>query len=371
VKHVPGNRWDEPLVDVFWHEDVLRHDTGAGVFEAPPSDLLEFQIEHPEGTTRIHNMRSALLRGPNARRFAWRKGRHATEAELCLFHDRAYVDMLKAGAPQSRRLTATTVLSPHSFEALLAGAGSSLEALAAVLSGSGRPAFALVRPPGHHAARATADGYCFTNNVAIVAEAALAAGLKRVAIVDWDVHHGNGTQEGFYDRGDVLTVSLHMDHGAWGPTHPQTGATDERGRGAGLGFNLNLPLPMGSGDAAYLLAFDEIAAPRLRQFAPDLVIVANGLDAGQFDPNGRNLVTTGGFHALASRARRLARELSGDRLVAVLEGGYNPAHAPFCLLATLEGFAGIPSSLRDPLSYLPAFEERARTDVERIKTALV
>jgi acetoin utilization deacetylase AcuC-like enzyme len=358
------------MVDVVWHPDVLLHDAGVGVFEAPPSDLLEVQVEHPEGGIRIRNMRSVLLRGPVAPRLAWREGRHATEAELCLFHDPSYVEDLKVAARTSRRFTSTTLMSPGSFAALLASAGTSLAALECVLGGSGRPAFALVRPPGHHAARGVADGYCFVNNVAIVAEAALAAGLRRIAIVDWDVHHGNGTQDGFYTRDDVLTLSLHMDHGAWGPTHPQTGAIDERGRGPGLGANLNIPLPMGSGDVAYLMAFDEIVAPRVRSFGPDLIVIAHGLDAGQFDPNGRNLVTSAGFHALARRARALAVELSSGRLVAVQEGGYNAAHAAFCLHAAIEGFAGLPLSVADPLSYLPAFEDRARVDVDRIKAAL-
>lgn len=130
--------------------------------------------------------------------------------------------------------------------------------------------------------------------------------MNRVAIIDWDAHHGNGTQSGFYDRDDVFTVSLHMDHGPWGPTHPETGGIDERGVGAGRGFNLNLPLPMGAGDSTYLSVFDEIVAPAIRKFAPDLIVIASGVDAGQFDPGGRMLVTAAGFRRLASSALELA-----------------------------------------------------------------
>lgn len=216
-----------------------------------------------------------------------------------------------------------------------------------------------------------ADGYCFFNHVGIAAEDAIADGAARVAIVDWDVHHGNGTQSGFYHRADVLTVSMHMDHGAWGPTHPETGRVEERGIGDGAGFNLNVPLPMGSTDAAYLGAFDEIVAPRLRDFRPDMLIIANGVDAGQFDPNGRQLVTMSGFHGLASRARALADELCAGRLLVVQEGGYNPAYAAFCVHSAVEGFAWLPEGLKDPLGYMPHGKGRAKRDVDCLKARVL
>jgi acetoin utilization deacetylase AcuC-like enzyme len=358
------------LVDVFWHDDVLAHDTGAGVFEVPPSPLLEIQMPHPEGPNRIRNMKHALEHGPNATRFAWHEGRHATDEELRRFHTPEYVNELRAGARTGKRFTATTLLSAGSWPALTASAGTAIAATRHVLAGSGRPAFALVRPPGHHAAPSVADGYCFFNNVALAAEESLAQGLERVAIVDWDVHHGNGTQEGFYDRANVLTVSLHMDHGAWGPTHPQTGSIGERGRGQGVGYNVNVPLPMGAGDHAYLLAFDRIVKPRVEAFRPDLLLVAHGVDAGQFDPNGRQLVTARGFYALASRARALADRVCNGRLVIVQEGGYNPAHSAFCTYAAVEGFAGLPQSTADPLAYLPESERRAQAEIAALVAAI-
>ena len=360
----------KPLLDVFWHEDVLLHDTGAGLFEGPANPLLQVQTPHPEGPDRIRNMKSVLERAPSAARFAWRAGRHAREEELTLFHTSDYVRTIRDRSISGGRLTSTTLVSPGSWPALLAAAGTTLEAVARVMDDGTRPAFALVRPPGHHAAPDVADGYCFFNHVAIAAEYARRRGLHRVAIVDWDVHHGNGTQEGFYDRADVLTVSIHMPHGAWGPTHRQTGDIDERGRGAGTGFNLNVPLPMGSTDRAYLLSFDKIIAPELRSFSPELLIIASGVDAGQFDPNGRQLLTTQGFYALARKARALADELCQGRLLVVQEGGYNPAHSAFCVLAATEGFAGIEQSLRDPLSYLPNFEERSIADVGGLEAAI-
>ncbi len=360
----------EHLVDVFWHDDVLYHDTGWGVFEAPPSPLLTVQSAHPEGPDRIRNMKSVLQRGPVAPHVKWHAGRHATEAEIERFHSPAYVAEIKQAAEAGHRFSGTTLLQPGAWLPLLAAAGTTIEACVYAMEGSGRPAFALVRPPGHHAAREMADGYCFFNHAGIAAETAIAEGIGRVAILDWDVHHGNGTQEGFYERDDVLTVSMHMDHGAWGPTHPQTGGPEERGRGRGAGFNLNVALPMGSTDTAYLAAFDEIVAPRLRDFRPELLIVASGVDASQFDPNGRQLVSMAGFHALAARVRRIAGELRVQGTLVVQEGGYNPAYAAYCVHAAVEGFAGLPCRLSDPLAFMPQFEKRSRADVAALQAAI-
>nr|BFD40864.1 hypothetical protein FFPRI1PSEUD_23630 [Pseudomonas sp. FFPRI_1] len=191
-----------------------------------------------------------------------------------------------------------------------------------------------------------------------------------MAILDWDVHHGNGTQEGFYEDPTVFTVSLHMDHGAWGESHPQTGGVEEIGRGAGLGYNLNLPLPMGSGDLLYERVLVELATPLLRHFAPHILIIANGLDASQFDPNGRQLLTMQGFNRLARQARALANELCEGRLLVVQEGGYNPAYSAFCLHAATEGFLDRPSSLPDPLAYLPESVGRDARDFLDLKRRL-
>ncbi|MEN0106851.1 MAG: hypothetical protein AAGC84_10535 [Pseudomonas sp.] len=356
-------------MDVFWHDDVLRHDTGYGVFEAPPSSLLEEQTQHPESSPRLVNMRAVLHNGPVAEHLAWHTGRHASEAELLRFHTADYLRSIENADGSGRRFSSTTLMNSGSLAGLLAAAGTSIAALEQTLA-SRRPAMALVRPPGHHAAPAMADGYCFFNNVAVAAQAARAAGLERVAIVDWDVHHGNGTQAGFYADPAVLTISLHMDHGAWGPSHPQTGGVDERGEGAGEGSNLNIPLPMGADDLTYALAFERFVEPAIRAFAPQLLIIANGLDASQFDPNGRQLLTMKGFNHLAQRARVLADELCEGRLLVVQEGGYNPAYSAYCLHAATEGFIGQASSLPDPLAYMPAFAARSAADIEALAKAL-
>ena len=201
---------------VFWHPAVLEHETGCGLWEAPPSALLAAQELHPENALRVQNMRSVLLEGPIAPRLSWRDGRLADVSELESVHHGEYVSSIRAACEAGgQRFGATTVLSSSSWHPLLAAAGTAMCAADALVAGEVTVGYALVRPPGHHAGPAVADGYCFFNNVALAAARFRAAGAERVAIVDWDVHHGNGTQACFYDRDDVLTISLHMRHGSW------------------------------------------------------------------------------------------------------------------------------------------------------------
>jgi len=339
---------------VFWHPDVLLHDTGAGVFEAAASALMTSDELHPESAPRILNMKAILERGPLAASVTWEPVRLCAEDELRLVHSSEYLDELRRVSQDgARRLSATTVLGRGSWPALLAAASAAIEAARAALAGPDRVTYALVRPPGHHAQPACADGYCFLNNVALAAEAALRLGARRVAIVDFDVHHGNGTQECFWTRSDVLTVSLHMDHGPWGPTHPQTGSVSEVGAGPGAGYNLNIPLPYGTGDAGYELAMRDLVAPVVAAFEPDLVLGAIGQDASQFDPNGRQTLTMRGFHTLGEILRSLADRSAGGRLALIQEGGYARSYAAFCLHATLAGALGVPSEIDDPLAYMP------------------
>ena len=342
------------MLDVFYDDRVLRHQAGYGMAETAPSALLEEQERHPENEVRVRNMHSVLRRGPIAPWLRWHGGRPATEDELATVHDRAYIAAIRELCENGGgRLTATTIVSEGSWEPLLVAAGTCLDAADSVLSGPATTAFALVRPPGHHAQPAQADGYCVFSHAALVAQRARDHGVERVAIVDWDVHHGNGTQECFYDRPDVLTVSIHMAHGAWGPSHRQTGHPDEVGTGAGAGYNVNVELPVGAGDSAYTGALREVIAPVLRQFRPGLIVGACGQDASAFDPCGRHNVTMAGFHALGSGLRALADELTGGRTVLVQEGGYARSYAAFCLHALLEGLLGRERELADPLAYVP------------------
>jgi acetoin utilization deacetylase AcuC-like enzyme len=355
-------------IEVFWHPAALEHDTGWGLWEAPPSELLEEQELHPENAARIVNMRSVLLRGPLAPRIGWRDGRLAELHELDSVHDPEYIasirDACEAGG---RRFGSTTVLSATSWPAVLASAGTTLAAADAVIADDVGIAYALVRPPGHHAGPSVADGYCFFNNVALAAKRFRAAGAERVAIVDWDVHHGNGTQACFYERDDVLTISLHMRHGSWGPSHPETGSPAESGAGTGAGHNVNIELRPGSGDGAYAEAFRRVVDPVLQRYRPDVLIGASGQDASAFDANGRMNVSMDGFHAIGESMGAIAED-SGARLVLVQEGGYARTYAAYCLHATLEGLLGSDRLLADPLAYMPDDPAHAAADIDAVCT---
>ncbi|MEM9031955.1 MAG: class II histone deacetylase, partial [Pseudomonadota bacterium] len=216
-----------------------------------------------------------------------------------------------------------------------------------------RNAYALSRPPGHHCLPETPNGFCLLANIAVAIEAALAAGLcERVAVLDWDVHHGNGTEAIYYERPDVLTLSLHQER-----NYPlDTGSAKDRGNGGGYGSNINIPLPPGTGHKGYLEATRRLALPVIRAFRPDVIIVACGYDAGAFDPLSRMLATAETFREMTRATQELADEICGGRLVLVHEGGYSEVHVPFCGHAVIECLAD--SSIRAPDPAGPTLEAR-------------
>jgi acetoin utilization deacetylase AcuC-like enzyme len=351
---------------VFFHEAMLAFRAPDGVFECASSELLEIQTPHAEGPDRIANMRAILQRSPIAGGLRWAEPAPASDEDMLRFHTPEFLAELKDADKEGRWFGRTTYLPAGGLEGVRLAAGAAIAAARDVADGREKVAYALVRPPFHHAQPDRADGYCFVNGVGLAALTAIAAGHKRVAIVDWDVHHGNGTQEGFYGRDNVLTVSLHMDHGAWGASHPQTGGVEEIGEGAGEGFNVNLPLPFGAGDRAYALAFERCVEPIVRKFAPDMIVLANGQDANQFDPNGRQMLTMAGFHDLANRLRALAGELCEGRIAVTQEGGYNIAYAPYCAYAVAAGLIGRELEIPDPLAFYPEDDSCAEADVEAL-----
>jgi len=346
---------------MFWHDACLEHDAGEGLWELPGDwDWLDVPERHPENAARLRTFRHALEHGPVAEHLTWRTGRLATEEELARVHTPDYLASLRAACagPDRVALEVNTVVGPGSWNAVLAAAGTALEALDAVRNGT-PIAYALVRPPGHHAQPTMADGYCLVNNAALVAETARRAGL-RVAVLDWDVHHGNGTQEVFLDQPDVLTISLHMRHGPWGTNHAQTGAPDETGVD---GRNLNIELSLGAGDTAYLRALDEIAFPVLREFQPDLLVCASGFDGSAFDPNGRHNLTADGYRRIGRRAAGM-----GLPLVLTQEGGYLRGYSALCLHALVEGLLRLPEPLlNDPLAYVPDDSQCTETDLDKVR----
>ena len=242
----------------------------------------------------------------------------ATDLELCRVHDPDYVASIRATAGRATALDPDTFTSPDSFEVAVLAAGAAVTAVDQVIGETKRPVLALVRPPGHHAERRKAMGFCLFNSVAIAAAHARARGVDRVAIVDFDVHHGNGTQAAFYDDPSVLFLSSHQY-----PYYPGSGAARESGSGAGAGYTVNMPLEAGATDGDLLLVYRTIALPILEQFRPGLMLVSGGFDAYEDDPLGGMRVTVGGFARLTSMLLEAAHRICDGRLVMVTEGGYD------------------------------------------------
>jgi acetoin utilization deacetylase AcuC-like enzyme len=259
-------------------------------------------------------------------------------------HTPAYLERLEAASAGGPWDGEHAPVTPATWAAATLTAGGVLAAVEAVLRGRQRRALVHARPAGHHAEPDRAIASTYLNNLACGAEHARRLGVERVAIVDWDVHVGNGAERIFWDRPDVLAVSLHQRD--WYPDH--AGALAARGGPGAEGATVNVPLPAGTTDAGYLLALETIVAPVLRGFRPDLILVAAGQDASVYDPMGRMLVSAAGFRALAGGVAELAEELCDGRLVVATEGGYSPIYNPFCLLAVLEGLAGEDGGVPDP-----------------------
>ncbi|KAJ7571228.1 hypothetical protein O6H91_01G155900 [Diphasiastrum complanatum] len=367
-----GDESSDELIHVFWHDGMLAHTNSSsyGVFDTlQDPGFLDVLEPHPENADRVRNMKSILQRGPISPYIRFHQGRAATQQELLYFHTPEYVqELIAAGKSGGKFLCSGTCLNVGSWEAALLAAGSTCKAMQHILDGHAKLAYALVRPPGHHAQPSHADGYCFLNNAGIAVHVALMSGYKRIAVIDIDVHYGNGTAEGFYERDDVLTVSLHMNHGSWGPSHPQTGQLDEVGRGKGIGFNLNIPLPNGSGDQGYEYAMEELVVPALGAFKPEMLVLVMGQDSSAFDPNGRQCITMEGYRKVAQIIRQQAELHTGGKVLVVQEGGYHLTYAAYCLHAALEGLLSLPQALlSDPIAYYPEDETFAVERVKQIK----
>ena len=351
---------------LLWHELYMWHDTGTAAWVMPPGLTVEpfKHVENADGKRRIRNLVevSGLLD-----HLVQLKPRPATEDEILRLHAREYVERIKKmSSEMGGDAGELTPFGPGSYEIALLAAGGCMTAVDAVLDGKVHNAYALVRPPGHHAERDLGRGFCiFANTALAAAHARQARGLERVAIVDWDVHHGNGTEHAFYEDPTVLTISIHQDNNF----PPQSGAIGDRGAGAGEGYNLNIPLPAGSGVGAYVAAFERVVGPALRAFRPQLILIASGLDASAMDPLASMMMTSDGYRQLTRIMLAVAAEVCGGRLVACHEGGYSPAYVPYCGLAIMEEMAGVRTGLEDPL--LPLLGGMGGQDLQPHQEAVV
>ena len=336
----------------YWDERCLWHHGGDYTLTLPVGGPMGGLVqpggglpESPETKRRIVN----LMRVTGIdRHLAMSSADPASRAELERVHPPAFLDRFAAlSAERGGELGLRAPFGAGGYDIAMLSAGLATAALRAVLAGEATNAYALSRPPGHHCEPETPMGFCLLANIAIAVEAALAEGrAQRIAVVDWDVHHGNGTERIFHERAEVLTVSLHQER-----NFPlDTGGAEDRGAGAGLGANRNIPLPPGTGHAGYLAAWDRLVAPALEAHRPDAIVIACGFDASAFDPLGRMLATAETFRALTFRARMAAERLCDGRLVLVHEGGYSEAHVPFCAHATLEALSDAPVTAPDPMA---------------------
>ncbi|KAL8483492.1 hypothetical protein ACS0TY_026251 [Phlomoides rotata] len=360
----------EGIIHVFWEEGMLKHETGRGVFDTGTDPgFLDVLENHPENSDRVKNMVSILKRGPIAPFLSWHQGTPALLSQLLSFHTQEYInELVEADKSEGKIMCAGTFLNPGSWDAALLAAGTTLSAMKHILDGNGKITYALVRPPGHHAQPTRADGYCFLNNAGLAVELALTSGVNRVAVIDIDVHYGNGTAEGFYRSDRVLTISLHMNHGSWGPSHPQNGTVDELGEGEGFGYNLNIPLPNGSGDRGYAHAMTELVVPAIQKFEPEMMVLVVGQDSSAFDPNGRQCLTMEGYRKIGQIVGGMSKRHSEGRLLIVQEGGYHVTYSAYCLHATLEGVLNFAAPLlSDPIAYYPEDDAFTAVVVESIK----
>ncbi len=329
-----------------WDDRFATHDMGRGAIYLPIDGLIEDDL-HVDNTARISRTRNLITKAGLDSVLRIVEPRMATVEELTRVHSHEHVQQMEAvsAAGGGDAGGGYTPMDGRSYDLALLSAGSALTAMELVMNGEVATAHAMLRRSGHHAWRDSGYGFCIFNNCAVVAKAAQEQfGLSRVAVVDIDAHHGNGTEWIFAEDPSVLTVSIHQDR-----SFPSdSGFTKDVGQGDGLGTNVNVNLPAGTGDPGYLYALDRIVLPALTSFEPELLVIACGVDASLFDPLSRLGVTAAGFASIAERLLAAASETCEGRVVSVQEGGYSHVYAPFCWLAVIETLARLSTRSDDP-----------------------
>ncbi|WP_101845046.1 class II histone deacetylase [Halobacillus sp. Marseille-P3879] len=327
-------------------ERYFWHDTGNGALFLPPGGWIEAD-EHGESPKSKRRIKNLLERSGFIDELTGIRPRAATQEEIEFVHRSSYVEKVKQLSDTlGGDAGELALVGRGSYEIALLSAGGVMTGVDAVMEGEVDNVYALTRPPGHHAETEQGMGFCLFNNVAVAARYAQKKyGLKRILILDWDVHHGNGTENVFYDDPDILFISLHQD----GNFPPDRGAREDIGEDAGRGYNINIPLPAGTGNAGYRYALEKAVAPIADQFKPELILVSAGQDASVFDPLAQMMVTAQGFGEMGTIVKDIAERHCKGRLVACHEGGYSPAYVPFCTLRIIEALSGVQSKvIEDP-----------------------
>ncbi|HMI88254.1 MAG TPA: histone deacetylase [Polyangiaceae bacterium] len=330
-----------------------------GVVDDDSFDLHKSTSYHPERPERLQAARAGL-RGAGLRTEAV-TAREATTEELARVHGGAYLDQLAALAGRRAQLDADTYLAPDSVVAVRRAAGGSVDLVEGLLAGRFKRGVALLRPPGHHARPNQAMGFCLLNNVAVAAAHALARGVSRIAIVDWDVHHGNGTQEMFFSDPRVLYASLHQ----W-PFYPGTGNAPEIGEGEGRGYTLNIPLSQGAHSGDYAAAFERVLLPVLEGYRPELILVSAGFDAHRDDPLAAMRLDAAAYGWMTAQLLRLAEKTASGRMALFLEGGYDLGALEQSLAASLRVLGELAPGPTDVPPPQPVHE----AEIKRTKKAL-
>ncbi len=361
----------------FWDERTFWHGGGNYAFTLPLGGLIQPLAagglpESPETKRRMKNLMDVTgLSGD----LALQTAPLATREMLERVHPAGYLDRFKAlSDADGGELGHHAPFANGGYEIAALSSGLVVAAVEAVAKGDLTNAYALSRPPGHHCTADSPQGFCLFANIAIAIEAAKSKGLiNRVAVVDWDVHHGNGTESIFYDRDDVLTISLHQQ----GNYPPTSGALEDRGRGAGEGHNINVPMHAGTGHNAYLHAMERIVIPALDHFKPEMIIVACGFDAAMPDPLARMQATAATFGAMTELVKNAAARLCDGNLVLAHEGGYSEVYVPFCGHATIAALSGSDIQAPDPMARsfetrqpAPAFDAFLMSSIDEMATQL-